>query len=123
MIADDELGPSQLKAKFSAPSPVAAHSLVTLGRAAGEVTTASSRSDMLVEIASPTEGTKSDEAVIIIGGIAMAVSGGNIFRGDDLTSDANGRAITSKAGTDRIIGLALQSAMNGDYIQVLITQG
>ena len=123
MIADDELGPSQLRVKFSTPSSIATYSLVTLGRGDGEVTTASSCSDVLVGIASPIKSAKSGEATIIIGGIATTVSGGNISRGDALTANADGHAITSTSGTDRIVGLALQPAMSGDHIQVLITQG
>ena len=55
--------------------------------------------------------------------IADVVLGGAVTRGDLLTSDANGAAITATAaaGTNiRVIGIALVSGVAGDIIPVLL---
>ena len=55
--------------------------------------------------------------------IADVVLGGTVTRGDLLTSDANGAAITATAaaGTNiRVIGIALVSGVAGDIIPVLL---
>lgn len=108
---------------FIAPAAVAGRTLVTFAAADGEVAEASAVSDPLLGIAEQIGSRDNDRVDVIVAGIAEAVAGGNITRGDALTANASGQVVTSAAGTDRIIGLALQSGVANDIIDVLIAQG
>jgi len=114
--------PSHIKT-FVAPAAVAGRSVVTFGAADGEVAAASAVSDTLIGIAERIGSRDNNRVDVVISGIAEAVSGGNITRGDYLTTDASGHVVTSGAGTDRIVGIAMASAVAGDHIDVLIAQG
>jgi len=108
---------------FVAPATVAGRKLVTFAAADSEVTVASAVSNPLLGVAVPTGSRDNNRVDVIVAGIAEVKVGGNITRGDSLTADANGDVITSFAGTDRIIGLALQSGVANDVIEVLVAQG
>lgn len=63
---------------------------------------------------------------VIMDGIALVEYGGNVTRGDLLTADASGRAITAApaAGTNaRIVGVAMLSGVLGDIGSVHIEIG
>jgi Uncharacterized conserved protein (DUF2190) len=56
-------------------------------------------------------------------GIALVEAGGNVAIGAQVTSDAVGRAVTAApaaGANNRVIGIALQSAVSGDIFDVLI---
>jgi len=108
---------------FIAPAAIAGRMLVTFGAADGKVAEASAVSDPLLGVAEQIGSRDNDRVDVIVAGIAEVVAGGNITRGDSLTANASGQAITSVAGTDRIVGLALQSGVANDIIDVLIAQG
>lgn len=57
----------------------------------------------------------------MVGGIAEVQLGGTVTANDQLKSDANGKAVVG-ASTDRIGGIALESGVSGDVIQVLLAQ-
>jgi len=108
---------------FKAPSAVAGRRAVTFGGADRTAAQASAVSNPLLGIAEQIGSRDNQRVDVIVSGIAEADAGGNITRGDALTTDANGKVVTSSAGTDRIVGIALQSAVDGDIIDVLIAQG
>ena len=107
---------------FVAPASVAGRSLVTFGAADGEVAVATAATDTLIGVAERIGSRDNNRVDVVIGGIAESVAGGNITRGAILTTNASGQAITAGAG-DRVIGIALVSAVAGDHIDVLIAQG
>jgi hypothetical protein len=77
-------------------------------------------SDMSADVAS---GGRCD---VRLTGVPEVEAGGNIVRGALLTSDASGRAVTAApaaGANNRIIGFALQSAVLGDIIDVVLAQG
>jgi hypothetical protein len=58
---------------------------------------------------------------IVIEGIAKAVAGGTIVRGDRLSVDANG-ALVASTGAGAIVGTALESAASGAIFSVLLSR-
>jgi hypothetical protein len=59
---------------------------------------------------------------ILVTGVTKMILGGTVAAGDDLTSDASGRAITAvaNAGANRIMGVALQGGTVGLVVEVLL---
>lgn len=67
-------------------------------------------------------------AAVALGGVVKVVAGGTITRGDRVASDANGAAVSitiAASGTTLryIAGVALQSGVSGDIIEVLLQPG
>lgn len=60
---------------------------------------------------------------MVFSGIAEVEYGGNVTRGDLLTSDANGKAIATTTAGNRIIGIAMASGVSGDIGLALINPG
>lgn len=64
-----------------------------------------------------------DRVDVVRGGEVDVKAGGTITRGDLVTSDASGQAVTAAPSTganNRILGVAMKSAVSGDVIPVLI---
>jgi Uncharacterized conserved protein (DUF2190) len=56
-------------------------------------------------------------------GTSKVIAGGTITRGDFITSDANGKAITTTTASNATLGIALQSAVAGDIFEVQLNVG
>jgi hypothetical protein len=67
-----------------------------------------------------TAAAVGDRVDVIQDGMADVVCGGTVTRGDKLTSDANGAAVTWSTG--RVLGIALRSGVVGDIIPVELKQ-
>jgi Uncharacterized conserved protein (DUF2190) len=59
-------------------------------------------------------------AVVRHAGTTKVFAGGTITRGDMVTSDASGHAITTTTNKDRMLGIALSSAVASDIVEVLL---
>lgn len=102
---------------------IAGRRVVAVGASDFSAVTASAVSSPAIGISEQIGSRLNDTVVdVILEGIAEAVSGGTIARGDRLTSNASGAVIASTAETDRVVGIALQSAASGDIINVLISR-
>lgn len=100
---------------------IAGRRVVAVGASDFAAVTASAVSSPAIGISEQIGSRLNDTVVdVILSGTAEAVAGGTITRGDRLTSNGSGAVITSTAETDRIVGVALQSAVSGDIINVLI---
>ena len=108
---------------FTATGEIAARALITFGSADGQAVVASAATDTLLGVAEQIGSRENMRVDVIINGIAEVVAGGNVTRGDALTSNAAGKVITSSTATDRIIGFAMQSGVASDIIEVMIAQG
>lgn len=101
--------------------------LVKFGSNDYGVVQASASSDKIVGVSVPLITVASGDTVDVAqDGIADVQLGGTVTRGDLLTSDANGCAITAapSAGTNaRIIGMAQVSGVANDIIPVLVEIG
>lgn len=51
-------------------------------------------------------------------GTAKVIAGGSVTRGDLVTSDSNGKAVTTTTNKDVILGRALDTAASGDVFEV-----
>lgn len=60
-------------------------------------------------------------AVVRWGGSSKVIAGGTITRGDRVTSDGSGHAVTTTTNKDVILGLALSSAVSGDIVEVALS--
>lgn len=87
------------------------------------VTFAASATAMSIGVLNQAKAAATDDRVDVqIEGIANVLAGGTVARGDLLTSDANGAAITTVTATNRVIGMALKSAVAGDLFDVHLRQ-
>ena len=60
---------------------------------------------------------------VCVYGVVAVEYGGNVTRGDLLTSDGEGKAVTVSATGHRVIGVALATGVDGDIGRMIITQG
>lgn len=53
-------------------------------------------------------------------GTSKVIAGGTITRGDKVTSNASGQAITTVTAGNTVVGIALSSAVVGDIVEILL---
>jgi hypothetical protein len=56
-------------------------------------------------------------------GSCKVIAGGTVTRGDKVTSDSSGHAITTTSSGNTVVGIALSSAVSGDIFEILLTPG
>jgi hypothetical protein len=89
-----------------------------------QVALATAATDLLIgTIDDIPKGANDRTADIQIAYVAPIEYGGTVTAGAELTSDAQGRAITATVAGSRLIGIALQAGVLGDISQVLISRG
>ena len=112
--------------QFTAESAVAANLIVKSGSTDDYVAQAAASTDYLMGISGNVAGSAAERIDIIKEGVADVVFGGTVTRGQPLTSDASGRAITAAPGAGvnaRIIGFAEVSGVVGDIGSVFLSPG
>ena len=115
----------ELAKGFKAQAAITAYTLVALGSADGQVVAAAAVSDKIIGVTTDVAPAINERCDVILSGIADVLYGGTVARGDLLTSDASGRAVTAapSAGTNnRVIGFALLGGVVGDIGQVYVNQ-
>lgn len=60
-------------------------------------------------------------AVVRWGGSSKVIAGGTITRGDRVTSDGSGHAVTTTTNKDVVLGLALSSAVAADIVEIQLS--
>jgi hypothetical protein len=110
-----------LRKSFNAGGTIGPGLAVKFGASSGTVVVAAAGADPVIGITVPqlTPNT-GDRVDVILLGIADAVAGAGVTRGDKLMSDAAGKMITA-VGTVTIVGTALESAVAGDVFPVLLS--
>ncbi|MEW6314136.1 MAG: capsid cement protein [Pseudomonadota bacterium] len=111
---------------FKAEAAVAAYTIVKPGTADGQVLAAAAVSDKSIGITTDIAAAINERCDVILSGVADVLYGGTVTRGDLLTADASGRAVTAApaaGANNRIIGIALVSGVVGDVGQIEISQG
>lgn len=115
--------PSQIKT-FTAEAAIAAFTIVKPGTSDGNMLAAAAVSDKLYGVSDPIgQSTVGGRVEVIIEGEADVLYGGTVTRGDLVTSDASGRAVTAAPGAgtnNRIIGVAKISGVVGDVGTILV---
>lgn len=110
---------------FKAEAAVPAFTIVKHGTADGQVLSGAAVADKLFGVSTDIAAAIGERCDVIVYGIADILYGGAVARGDLLTSDASGRAVTAApaAGVNnRIIGVAVVSGVAGDVGQAAISQ-
>lgn len=119
--------PGLIKA-FTSEAALVAYRIVMFGADDTHVTPATASSDALIGVTGAVVPNAAESpADIILSGATEVEYGGAVTRGDLLTSDASGRAITAApaAGANvRIIGTAMSSGVLGDIgsVHIIPTQ-
>ena len=108
---------------FHAPAAVEGYRVVTFATGINTVEAADAVTDPLLGVTTSIGSQDNGRCDVVVAGITEAEIGGTVTRGDVLTSDASGRAVTSAAGTDRVVGIAMADAVAGDIAAILIAQG
>lgn len=91
--------------------------IVKFGAADGTCRLASAATDLAFGVSSEIDVVVGEPCDVAIMGLVPVTYGGNVTRGDLLTSDAQGRAVTAApaAGTNaEVIGRAMLSGVVGD---------
>lgn len=109
---------------FIADGIINPYRIVKHNNSDNDVVQASAETDYLLGVADEVGASSNTRADIIMSGIAQVEYGGTVTRGEELTSDANGKAISlnalPKGANYRSIGRALVSGVSGDIGSVLI---
>jgi hypothetical protein len=116
-----------LTKSLEATAAVSARRLVKLGAADGAGVTAVDGAAFIVGVSSEIDTAIGERiSVHSIGSIADVVYGGTVARGDPLTADAQGRAVTAApaaAANAFIVGYAEVSGVVGDIGSVYVCPG
>lgn len=102
---------------FRASAAVGAYTIVKFGAADTDAAPASAAGDALIGTTGELGAALGERVDVHMGDIPEVRFGGNVTRGDPLTSDANGAAVTAAPGAGvkvRIIGFATVSGAAGD---------
>lgn len=111
---------------FTAEAAMTANRIVKIGANDGGVLPAAASTDILLGAVADVAAASGERQDVILSGIADITLGGNVTRGNPVTSDASGRAVNANpaAGVNAyIVGFALQSGVSGDIVPVLLSQG
>ena len=107
---------------FMATAAIAAFRIVKFGATDTEVTQAAAAGDAMMGVSNLVVPTAAGQRVdIVMTDVTEVEYGGNITRGDLLTSDAAGKAVVA-ATTNNVIGMAMVSGVAGDIGSVLISR-
>lgn len=111
---------------FVAGAAINPNQIIKFGTDDTTVIPAAAATDELIGVTGAIGANQGDRIDATLIGVEEVTYGGNVTRGDMLTSDANGNAITAApvAGANvRIIGVAMVSGVNGDIGSVLVKPG
>lgn len=115
-----------LSKNFYADAVIGANLIVKHSAADDRVVQAAAATDKLIGISDNFAPALNERCDVIVHGIGDVICGGAVTRGDPITSDANGKAVTAApaaGANNRTIGIAMASGVAGDIIPVLISPG
>lgn len=100
-----------------APDFIAPYRIVAHGVADKEVVQAASATAALMGTAMELGTEPNGRVDVALNGLPLVEFGGDVVRGDPLTSDANGKAIKATVSGSRLVGFAWVSASAGDIVE------
>lgn len=115
-----------LTKNYNAGGAVAKRRLVKFGADDKSVVQAAAVGDLIIGVSTDIDTVTGEPTDVILGGIALVQAGAAVTRGNEVTTDANGKGVAAApaAGTNnRIVGIALASAVLDDWFPVLISLG
>jgi hypothetical protein len=108
---------------YRAEAAVNPYTIVKAGTVADyDMLPAAAASDVFIGIKADLDSQINELGDVSAYGVELLQLGGVVTRGQQLTSDANGHGVAAAAGNN-VIGVAQQSGVLGDLIDVLITLG
>jgi len=111
---------------YTAGADLTAYRIVKPGAADGVVIPSAAVSDLLIGVTNDVAALNGERQDVIHMGIADITLGGNVTRGNPVTSDSVGRAVNAApaaGANNHIIGFALISGVLGDIVPVLLSPG
>lgn len=108
---------------YLAPAAIAAYRIAKHGAADGEVAQATAATEALMGVTNSLAIAAGERVDLVKSGLADVEYGGNVTRGDPLTADADGKAVTATVAGSRLIGFAELSGASGDIGVVHISPG
>lgn len=111
---------------YVAEAAISPYRIVKFGTADGKALQGAAVTDALMGVSDSLGGSINGRIDVIKSGIAFIEAGGTITRGDWLTSDANGKALSAAPGAgvnNNVIGRAEVSAVLGDIFDAMIAPG
>jgi hypothetical protein len=116
------MGKPLLTENFIAGAAINPHRICKPGAADGTAIQAAAVGDFAFGVSDELGAASGGRCDIHTAGVADVEFGGNVTRGAQLTSDADGKAVTAVA-TNRTIGVARVSGVLGDIGSVLLAPG
>ena len=89
-------------------------------KAAGVVEQASAAGDDVIGVSERFDVPNGARIDVVHGGSAEVEAGGAVARGKMVGADADGKGVAVSAANNRAVGIALETAADGDYFEVLI---
>lgn len=102
---------------------VAGYRFVKDGATDGSLLQGALATDLLIGISNQLGGNIGDNADYIVSGEAELELGGAVTRGQRLTSDANGKGVTTAVAGNILGAIARTSGVAGDIIPVFVIFG
>lgn len=120
------MGTPTLNKNYVAEAAVKKCRIVAFGSSEGQVVHAASATAKSMGVSMELDADLGDRVDITRAGIADVEYGGTIAAGDELTADAEGRAVVAAPGAGanvRIVGVAEYDGVSGDIGALLIGCG
>lgn len=114
---------SLLDKEYVAEAAISAYRIVKPGSTDDFAATGAAATDKLIGVVEGVAPALGERFTVVLFGLADVTYGGTVARGDPLTSDASGRAVTAApaAGSNvRLIGFARQSGVVGDVAEIMV---
>ena len=105
-----------------ASAAISAHTIVKAA-AGGKVTEASASTDALIGVVGGRDIASGETAEVAVVGIVDVKAGEAITAGNQISADASGEAVVADTATDRVVGIALETAADGDIFPMLLAPG
>lgn len=110
-----------LTKNYDAGAAITKHRIVMFGASDGVVLPATAATDLSIGISEALDVVEGERVDVIRSGLADVEYGGAVTRGQELTSDASGKAVAAAPASGanvRIIGVAELSGVDGDIGKV-----
>lgn len=112
---------------FLSGAAITKYRIVKFGADDDHVVQSTAVSESLIGVNSEIDAAGAEQRVdIVLRGVAEVEYGGNVTRGDFLTTDGNGKAVAAAPASgvnNGIIGQAMVSGVSGDIGSVNVNQG
>lgn len=110
---------------FKAGGTIPKHSIVMFGADDDTVVVSTAATSLLIGVTADVDVISGERVDVILDGVAFCLLGGTVTRGQKVTSDGSGRAVTAApaAGVNnQIIGVAMVSGVVGDIGSIALWQ-